>query len=1008
MEMGAYVICGASPSSSSPSTSKTFKWIGNEDQAWAFVSKIDTRFIVAAQQSTVALLQFLGFEPAFLRKRCEEGDSFRLLLFPLDSTKCGQIVRPTWDGLLALVEQESPTCGYKLGKHIPTFKAMSLEEHLELGQAVDALPAKELQQASTFEAYAVAGEESLRHARSFLRHALQCTKSFTGQGFTMILTEERGQVSIGRGGEVAMVRRQPVANIPGVRWITLNISEEQIEEVFGEKSKEEVHTESDKVPSLTSANVAETLGPLPSPPHSEEQIANDLLRTPSGLDAMPSGHFRVHHELRHADYREGEENVPIPSLSAIEGELRKFTHRAFNNTWQTRIFSCDNFYLRYRIKTSKTGEYSGTIDLRDVDRIELHESKKKKTHEFRLCYNTGDDPYRLSARTREDAERWVAALRERTMRRPPLPPSRPPPVVGEDEAGSEEEEEDVETYESEEDQDIDPQFENVSTFHSPPPSSPPPPPAESPRLRRNSLALGPNLLDAAMNGDLIECLEILDMRQGPLNYVDAQENITALHVACFKKREDIAAALLLRGANPDLVNVRGSTPLNLACQVGAHNIAEWLVSGAVDPEMMAQLKPPPLAGASPSRPADVNISDKQGVTPLMHAAMYGHRQIAALLLAAGADAGSKDISGRTAVEIAIESDESSLVDMLQGKHVNSSAAAPLLTRMSTAESLMGGGSLRGDTSSTEQQSLAAEKERVARYEELSDMKVKVSWPPTIPVDRQQKHSNESSNPSLSHVSTAALLMGEVPPMPSIPVPRKSKLFMLEGEADEADEEDDEEEDKRGRDDESSPTPSPILSAPVSRKSKLPAAVSVLVLEEEDEAGGVEDVPPPPPPLSPPSRPTPSIYTAGTRVLALYSHDELFYEATVVKKAAEGENCYIVVFDGYGAEEVSTDVRNIDASLSEFDVESDGEEAIIAHEEVLKRKDSVMKDLVETLSARKLVSGLGAEEEEEDSAMDEIPTSQRTRTLVNPVMDRPRLPHRRPVRRRKKGHLSSTF
>ena len=57
----------------------------------------------------------------------------------------------------------------------------------------------------------------------------------------MILTEERGQVSIGRGGEVAMVRRQPVANIPGVRWITLNISEEQIEEVFGEKSKEEVH-----------------------------------------------------------------------------------------------------------------------------------------------------------------------------------------------------------------------------------------------------------------------------------------------------------------------------------------------------------------------------------------------------------------------------------------------------------------------------------------------------------------------------------------------------------------------------------------------------------------------------------------------------------------------------------------------------------------------------------------------------------------------------------------------
>ena len=552
--IGACVICGSYITLlSEPSA---FEWIGNKDQAWTFVSVIDSRFIVAAQQSTVALLQFLGFERAFLRKRCAEGKAFRLLLFPLETTHCGQIVRPTWDGLLALVEQESPTCGYKLGKHVPTLKAMSLKEHLELGQAVDVLPAEELEQACSFEAYANAGEESLRHARSFLRHTLKCSRLFTGQGYTMAVTKNnRRQAGIGRGGEVVMVRTQPVANIPGCRWIALKVSAELIDEAFGESSFEEEREAVGKNgPALTSAEFAQRLGPLPAAPSSSEQIRVDLLRTSSALDAMPSGHFHEHHELRHADYREGEENVPIQSLSAVEGELRKYTHRAFNNTWQTRFFSTDNFYLRYRMKSSKAGEYSGTIDLRDVDRIELLESKKKKIHEFRLCYDTGDDPYRLSARTREDAERWVAALRERTKRRPPPPPSTRAPRVRVDEEEAEagtyaegkEEEEDTKAYEDEsenkgedesevesevEDEDEGEDEEDLSHSNVPPPSPPPPPP-DSPRLRRRRSSLGSHLLEAVMADDLMECLEILDVQHGPLNFADAKENNTPLHAAC--------------------------------------------------------------------------------------------------------------------------------------------------------------------------------------------------------------------------------------------------------------------------------------------------------------------------------------------------------------------------------------------------------------------------------------------------------------------------------------------
>ena len=273
-------------------------------------------------------------------------------------------------------------------------------------------------------------------------------------------------------------------------------------------------------------------------------------------------------------------------------------------------------------------------------------------------------------------------------------------------------------------------------------------------------------------------------------------------------------------------------------------------------------------------------------------------------------------------------------------------------------------SLRGDGSSAEQHSVAANRERQTRYDELSEIKVKANWPLKEPADRHQ----------LARSSTATLLMGDVPPTPSTPAPRKSKLIEV-------------------RDEEVSAPPMP--TGPVPRKSMLPDDAEAFVHKEEDEVEKVDDIkkdaPPPPPPPPPPNsllvvdQPSVSEFAAGTRVLALYSQDELFYEATVVEKVAEGENSYVVVFDGYGAEEVSTDVRDIDASLSEFDVNSDGEEGAIGHEEVLMRKDSVMKDLIKTLSARKMHTLGSGVDNEEGIAVSHAPSAAAptTNVLVNP-------------------------
>jgi uncharacterized protein len=66
------------------------------------------------------------------------------------------------------------------------------------------------------------------------------------------------------------------------------------------------------------------------------------------------------------------------------------------------------------------------------------------------------------------------------------------------------------------------------------------------------------------------------------------------------------------------------------------------------------------------RGADVNATQAQGFTPLHAAAQNGDSDLAAVLLAAGADKDARLDDGRTAADVALEAGHETLAERLGG------------------------------------------------------------------------------------------------------------------------------------------------------------------------------------------------------------------------------------------------------------------------------------------------------------------------------------------------------
>lgn len=65
--------------------------------------------------------------------------------------------------------------------------------------------------------------------------------------------------------------------------------------------------------------------------------------------------------------------------------------------------------------------------------------------------------------------------------------------------------------------------------------------------------------------------------------------------------------------------------------------------------------------------AFVNVRDRTGMTPLMHAAIFGNPDIVMLLIlnGAGADFSIRDYDGKTALMYAVEKNHTKIIEMLK-------------------------------------------------------------------------------------------------------------------------------------------------------------------------------------------------------------------------------------------------------------------------------------------------------------------------------------------------------
>ncbi|MCM2335253.1 MAG: ankyrin repeat domain-containing protein [Pseudomonas sp.] len=138
---------------------------------------------------------------------------------------------------------------------------------------------------------------------------------------------------------------------------------------------------------------------------------------------------------------------------------------------------------------------------------------------------------------------------------------------------------------------------------------------------------------------------------------DADGN-TALHHAARSSDPGVAALLRDAAAELDALNADGLSPLGVACASGNWRLAKFLLERGARPEP-AGGQPVLLAAAGSEEDdpagvllllkhkAKVDARDAAGRTALHEAALAGHVEIAAALLAAGANAAAADRLGRT-------------------------------------------------------------------------------------------------------------------------------------------------------------------------------------------------------------------------------------------------------------------------------------------------------------------------------------------------------------------------
>ena len=144
----------------------------------------------------------------------------------------------------------------------------------------------------------------------------------------------------------------------------------------------------------------------------------------------------------------------------------------------------------------------------------------------------------------------------------------------------------------------------------------------------------PNIVEYAVNNDRDNIKKALDNGI----HIDSinSNGTTMLLAAALSGHTELVEFLLENGANPNLTNVQGTTPLYGASLLGFNKIVKILL----------------VNGANPNH----NIGNIYG-TPLMIAIANEHVEVVELLLSHGVDLTITNSEGKTAIELALSSEQ---------------------------------------------------------------------------------------------------------------------------------------------------------------------------------------------------------------------------------------------------------------------------------------------------------------------------------------------------------------
>ncbi|HXR03674.1 MAG TPA: ankyrin repeat domain-containing protein [Verrucomicrobiae bacterium] len=183
-------------------------------------------------------------------------------------------------------------------------------------------------------------------------------------------------------------------------------------------------------------------------------------------------------------------------------------------------------------------------------------------------------------------------------------------------------------------------------------------------------------------GDVSDVEKILKRDPKAINTQD-DEGMTPLAGAVVQEQVDVVRFLLDKGADPNIPNKNGLTPLEHACgrdKTNALALAKLLLAkGAlINATNMAGFTIPPLEWAISSdntelvkllldHGADVTVKSDVGSTPLHSAADRGDLEIADILIAHGADVNAKITGGTTPLHEAAWNGHDDIVKLLLSK-----------------------------------------------------------------------------------------------------------------------------------------------------------------------------------------------------------------------------------------------------------------------------------------------------------------------------------------------------